>query len=169
MDKSLQAKKNLTDKRFYLWVTMSRVRYAIFRAREAELRPHDITPEQSGVLIVVRELNNQATPAEIARWLFRKPNTVSTILKTMERKGFIKRNKDAYVKNLIRVLLTDKGEQVYHRAQSRESVERIMSILSEEECDCLQACFDKLMAKARIELKIGDVRPIFPGIGLDTD
>lgn len=164
MDNSMASKLNkdtLLEMYFLLWVTMSRVRYGIFRLREAELKPHGISPEQSAVLIVIHGLNNQATPSEIARWLFRKPNTVSAILKVMEKKGFIIKSGDPYVKNLIRVSLTEKGEETLYQATKRKSVGKIMSALSEEECAHLQECFDKLMTKLRAELGIDD-RPIFP-------
>jgi len=153
---------------FNLWVTLSRARYAIFRLREAELKPYNISPEQSATLAVIRGLNNQATPAEIARWLFRKPNTVSAILKVMEKKGFIKKSKDPYAKNIIRVALTEKGERAHRDTFNREAVNRIMSVLTKEECDCFQVCLDKMMAKAGIELGIEE-RPTSIFLGVDCD
>ena len=153
---------------FNLWVTMSRVRYAIFRLREAELKPYHISPEQAATIAVIRGLNNEATPAELARWLFRKPNTVSAILKVMEKNGLIKKRKDPYAKNIVRVSLTEKGEQTHKATFHRESVNKIMSVLTKDECDCLQRCFDKIMAKAGIELGI-EQKPTYIFLGLDVD
>ena len=153
---------------FNLWVTLSRTRYAIFRLREAELKPYHVSPEQSATLAVIRGLNNQATPAEIARWLFRKPNTVSAILKVMERKGLIKKSKDPYAKNIVRVALTEKGEQAHRDTFNREAVKRIMSVLTKEECDFFQVCLDKMMAKAGIELGIEE-RPLSIFLGANCD
>jgi len=147
---------------------MSRTRYAMFRLREAELKPYHVSPEQSAALAVVRGLNNQATPAEIARWLFRKPNTVSAILKVMEKKGLIKKSRDPYAKNIIRVSLTEKGEKAYKDTFNRESVYRIMSVLTKEECECFQTCLDKMMAKAGTELGIEE-RPISIFFGVDYE
>jgi DNA-binding MarR family transcriptional regulator len=158
----------LSDIYFNLWVTMSRTRYAIFRLREVELKPYHVSPEQSAALAVIHGLNNQATPAEIARWLFRKPNTVSAMLKVMENKGLIKKSKDPYARNILRVSLTEKGEKAYQDTFNREAVYRIMSVLTQEECDCFQTCLDKMMAKAGTELGMEE-KPISIFLGVNQD
>jgi DNA-binding MarR family transcriptional regulator len=152
---------DLADVHFLLWVTMSRVRYGISRLRETELVPYGISPEQGAVLLVIKGLYNQATSAEIARWLYRRPNTVSVILKSMEKKGLIIRRNDLYAKNMKRIALTKYGEQILQKASERKSIRSVMSVLSEEDCNYLSRAFDKLAIKLIGELGI-DNRPVLP-------
>ncbi len=154
-------KHALEDRDFASWVYMSRTRDAIFRNRVKELQQHNLSARQSSVLIVLEELDNKATPAEVSKWVFREPHSVSDFLIRMERDGLIRRVKDLKRKNMIRVEITDKGREAVHNARKIESIHDIMAVLSEEEHQQLMAITQKLWDKALEELRINN-RPIFP-------
>ncbi len=86
-------KHALADQDFASWVFIARTRDAIFRNRVIELQKHDLSARQSSVLIVLEELDRKATPAEVSKWVFREPHSVSNFLKRMERDGLIKRSR----------------------------------------------------------------------------
>ncbi len=110
-NKVTMKKHALEDRDFASWVFMARTRDAIFRSRVKELQRHNLSVRQASVLIVLEELDNKATPAEVSKWVFREPHSVSDFLKRMERDGLIKRIKDLKRKNMIRIEITDKGRE----------------------------------------------------------
>lgn len=90
----------LPDKYFKTWMTIQRARHAIYLVREKELEPYGVSPEQASILHAVGVLGNNATPAEIARWIYRKPHTVSIIINRMLSRGLLKKSRDLPNKNL---------------------------------------------------------------------
>jgi DNA-binding MarR family transcriptional regulator len=154
-------KHALEDRDFASWVFIARTRDAIFRNRVKELQKHNLSVRQASVLIVLEELDKKATPAEVSKWVFREPHSVSDFLKRMERDGLIKRIKDLKRKNMIRIEITDKGREAVHNAKKIEPVHKIMAVLSNEEHRQLMAIMQKLWDKALEELRIEN-RPIFP-------
>lgn len=140
-----------------MWLLLTRTRYAIFRAREKELQRYGISPEIAGLLFVVQALGNKATPAAIARTILRQPHTVSAIVDRMERKGLVNKLKDLDRKNLVRIVLTEKGMSAYKQSSKRGPIHRIMGVLTPGERKNFKLYLEKLMGKARQE------------IGLDRD
>ena len=140
-----------------LWLLLTHARYAVFRAREKELLRYGVSPEQMGLLFVVQALGNRATPATIARHILRQPHTVSALVDRMARRGLVKKVKDLDRKNLVRVVMTEKGQKAYEFSTKRGPIHRIMNTLTTEEKLELKAYLKKLLTKARKE------------IGLDQD
>jgi len=112
-------------------------------------------------LFVIDAIGDKATPAEISRWLFRQSHTISGLLKRMERDGLIRMVKDLDRKNLVRVALTEKGQQALDQSRKREAIHYVMSTLSLEEQQQLSSSLDKLLSRALINLGIEGKLP-FP-------
>jgi MarR family transcriptional regulator, organic hydroperoxide resistance regulator len=140
-----------------LWLLLTHARYAVFRAREKELQRYGVSPEQVGVLFVVQALGNKATPAAIARHIIRQPHTVSALVDRMSRRGLVKKVKDLDRKNLVRVVMTEKGKKTYEISTKRGPIHRIMNSLTTEERKEFRNYLEKILSKARKE------------IGLDQD
>ena len=136
------------DEDYSLWVLLHQAKDTMFAAREAALRPYGITPMQAAILFIIQAIGSEATPAEIARWLLRRPNTISDILERMERQGLIGKTRDLDRKNMIRVTMTEKGRQAYDDSRKLESIHRILSCLSKEERQHLRSCLEKLRDEA---------------------
>ena len=136
------------DEDYMLWVLMNQAKDTICAARDEELRPYGISPMNAAVLFVIQAIGSEATPAEIARWLLRRPNTISDLLNRMERAGLIRKTNDLNRKNMIRIAITEKGLQAYHKSTKIESVHRIMSCLSKEERQHMRSCLEKLRDEA---------------------
>jgi len=75
----------------------------------------------------------------------------------MARRGLVKKVKDLDRKNLVRVVLTEKGQKTYELSTKRGPIHRIMSELSAKEKQEFKEYLVRLLAKARHE------------IGLDRD
>ena len=151
----------LRDRDYEIWVLLNQVRDVMFSAREKESQQFGISAMQAGVLFVVRSIGDKATPAEISRWLFRKPHSVSCILSRMEKEGLIRKSKDLERKNLVRIALTDRGEEAYRKSLARESIHRIFSKLTQEECQNLASLLKALRNSALREVGAKDNLP-FP-------
>jgi MarR family transcriptional regulator, organic hydroperoxide resistance regulator len=140
-----------------LWFLLTHARYAVFRAREKELQRYGVSPEQVSLLFVVQALGNKATPAALSRHILRQPHTVSALVDRMARRGLVKKVKDLDRKNLVRVVITEKGQKTYELSTKRGPIHRIMGSLTEDEKKQFRASLEKILAKARKE------------IGLDRD
>jgi MarR family transcriptional regulator, organic hydroperoxide resistance regulator len=140
-----------------LWLLLTHTRYAVFRAREKELQRYGVSPEQISLLFTVQALGNKATPAALSRHILRQPHTVSALVDRMARRGLVKKVKDLDRKNLVRVVLTEKGQKTYELSTKRGPIHRIMSELSPKEKGDFKNYLVRLLAKARRE------------IGLDRD
>jgi len=154
----VQAKRKVetdADQDFELWALLHQARDAIARARENELKQADISMIKAAVLFFVRNLDEPATPAKISRLLFREPHTISGLLDRMESQGLVRRARDLQRRNLVRIELTEKGEEFYRKSrEKRKIISRIMSALTKKERDELRSSLTKLRNRALKELGV---------------
>jgi DNA-binding MarR family transcriptional regulator len=137
-----------------LWALLCEAFEAIAKAREDELRPLGITRMQAAVLSILQKIEASATPAELARWLFREPHTVSALLDRMEKRRLVKVTKDPKRKHLLRVVITKKGKEVYHRSRELKVIHDTFSCLSPREHDDLRAYIERVRNRALEELRV---------------
>lgn len=145
-----------TDQGGDLWALLIQTRDAMFKARQKELDQYKISAAASIALSVIQSIGSRATPAEISRRLSREPHSTSGLLNRMEKKGLIKKVKDLDRKNMIRVVITDKGYEAYYQSMRQESIHMIISSLSEEECQQLRSLLRTVRNEA---LKVIGVEP----------
>jgi DNA-binding MarR family transcriptional regulator len=61
----------------------------------------------------------------------------------------VKRINDINKKNRVKVVLTDKGREIYKKASKIDSIRTVMSVLSEEECEQMKSFLNRLRNKAK--------------------
>jgi DNA-binding MarR family transcriptional regulator len=145
-------KDNLSKEQLWeLWWIILHTRNAMNKARRKETSQIGVEEEQAATLVVMRSIGEKATPAEIARWLAREPHSVSSLITRMEKNGLVKKIRNLDKKNLVRVIMTKKGEEKYDLIIKREIIYEIMSVLSEEQYNILISAMHQLWDKA-IEL-----------------
>ena len=135
-----------------LRVLLRQASEAIQTARNRELSRYGIKFRQGAILFyikVVSKSEGEATPGKIAKWMLRKPDTVSRILVRMEKEGLIIKSRR---KNETIVTLTEKGEQAYIQSTIRKTLREIMSCLSIEERQQLHLSLKKLRDNAASNL-----------------
>jgi MarR family transcriptional regulator, organic hydroperoxide resistance regulator len=120
--------------------------------RRNELAKDNITPMHSIVLIAIQDIGNQATPSELAQWLFREPHSVSQILDRMEKEKLVRRMRDPKNKSRVRIVLTKKGKEIYEKTDKGESIFKIFSVLSKKEQELMISGLHKLLERALQEL-----------------
>ena len=132
-----------------LWWILRQVNNVTLKAMENELRESGKVSYMHGtILYLVKAIETttgkQATPSEISRWLIREPHTISTLLIRMEKQGLLRKTKDLERKNIVRITLTDKGEEALRQAMKTDTIVNIMSYLSDKEQDSLRAHLETL-------------------------
>ncbi len=153
---------SLMDSDYLLYLLIYEAQYAMYRARRNELQEIGITPEESGVLFAIHFINtigSETTPGEISRRIFREPHSVSSLINRMENKGLVRKAKDMDKKTMVRVLVTEEGQQAYEQSTKRETIHSIMSLLSQEERQQLGLCLEKLLTEALRKLRMGHKLP----------
>ena len=140
------------DPVFNLWLLLLKLRRVMLRAREKELAPFGVTPEQAGVLYILENSGKAVVPIEISRLMLREPNTVSALLDRMESKGLLRRTRDLGRRNLVRVAITEKGKEAYLQSTNRDIIHNIMCALSEEQRQQLQSYLMTVLEKTLEEL-----------------
>ena len=77
----------------------------------------------------------------------------------MEKNRLVCKVGDSHNKNLVRIMLTEKGEQAYNGSLKRNSVDQIVSSLSEEDLKHLRSYLETLKKAARQRTGSGTAAP----------
>ena len=152
------------DQDYRLWVLLQQTSNILFEARETELREYGFTAMHAAALLVIKAIGDEAMPAEISRWMVRKPHSISGLLSRMEKTGLVKKARDLHKKNQVRVSITEKGEEAYSLATRRKGVQKVMSSLSAEQRKQLTSCLEILRTKGLKEMGIDPKKLPFPSI-----
>jgi len=140
-----------------LWATLDSTYYSVLRARDQELREDGIMFTQCAVLARIKIAGDKASPSEIARRMSREPHSISQIISRMENAGLVRRLPDSRRNNKRLIIeVTEKGDEIYHAAQQRESFNRIMSRLSPARRQRLLGLLREVRQSAQLELGITD-------------
>ncbi|MFC1945473.1 MarR family winged helix-turn-helix transcriptional regulator [Chloroflexota bacterium] len=144
----------ITGDEFYdLWVLLRRTGHVAVKIRDRELSPYGLSSVRAAAINIVRLFKGKASPAEISRELLREDHTISYLLNSLEKEGFVKKTKDLKRKNMVRVALTKKGRTAdKHTINNREHILKIMHVLSEEECRQMMMYLQRIRDKAIEEL-----------------
>ena len=95
---------------------------------------------------------NVAFNIQLGYWKAKPKNKICNVkmaaLNSSLKKKLINKSDDPKKKNVIRVILTEEGREVYNMTQNRRSLHRIFSVLSEEEYQYLKSGLYKLLSKS---------------------
>ena len=127
-----------------LWARMFLSTKLVERAREVELSRVHISLIQAMVLYALEISPEPLTPSKLARMLCREPHSMSALIDRMEKQGLVEKKHDLSPKNLVRVVVTAKGDEAFQRQRSVNAVTNITSRLTKEERETLGSCADKL-------------------------
>ena len=140
------------DQELELWVLLAQARMSMLKVRRKELRQLKISTSKGLVMTALQFIGDKATPAQISRWLFQEPHSISELLSTMESEGMIRKVRDLGRRDQLRVVLTEKGHEICHQELKIGSIRRMISALSAEERQLLRSCLLKLRKSAIKEL-----------------
>ena len=94
---------------------IKRAEQALIAAKDAALRPFDLTVPQYAALLLLAGQPG-LSGAELARRALVTPQTMSTVLANLERKGLVDRAVHPVHSRIVEVRLTDRGADLLRRA-----------------------------------------------------
>ncbi|MEQ4487228.1 MAG: MarR family transcriptional regulator [Dehalococcoides mccartyi] len=147
---------NFENKNIELFGIIMRTRNILYKLSKRNLHRLDISPEQSTILMVVKNSPTAPTPIQISRQLLREPHTIAINLKRMQSKELITLEQDSEWKNRIRVKLTEKGRQLCDESYAPEFFQEVFEDLNENETNQLKSILEKLLAANMKRLKTKD-------------
>ncbi len=150
------------DKDYTLLTSLLQVSDILFKIRERELLPQNLSAPAAEILFLVDAMGENVTPAKITRMMLREPHSVSGLLVRMEKHGFIKRVKNMERKNLIRITLTAKGEKALKQVMKLEGATDVIARLSAEQQKQLRTALSTLKEAGKKELHLGPRALLWP-------
>jgi DNA-binding MarR family transcriptional regulator len=135
------------------WVLLNQVAHAAYGATSKRLRPLGVTPEQARVLLILSRSSSPPTRTEISRIVMRKPHTITALLNGMQKAGLIRRIKDDKNNKLVRIVMTQKGSEVFKQVLQTQLAMRLTSSLSSEEFYQLSRILERLRDAVLRELE----------------
>ncbi len=133
---------------YELLLLLDKTQNQINRLRAREIKP--LTPIEALVLSTIRGIPGDVIPAKISRRVFRRPHSVAMLLRRMEKKGLVERARNLEKKNMVRITMTEKGQQVYRKSTREKSLHEAMAVLSEEDRQQIRSCLRKLYANCAV-------------------
>ena len=133
------------------WIRFAQARGVLGRLQERFFSETELTREEYRVLIVLTNVPDQRlTQNELARWLYRRPNTVSEQAVQMERRGLVKRERDPQDRRAVYVCPTERGRRLCQEVTevTHAMIREVMQDMRETEVSELVSLLDKLIQGA---------------------
>jgi DNA-binding MarR family transcriptional regulator len=129
----------------------------VLKIRQNELRRYGLTPEQSAALMNVKALGDKASIVELSRRLFRKSNSTTVLVKRLEKRGLIRKTRDKYRKNTIRLSLTIQGQKCLQKAMREDDFNQVINKFEDKKrrqlCLLLEQLRDHALGTLGIDLE----------------
>jgi len=135
------------DSCLYLRVLIDRTSHLFLTARQKELSPYSITPQQAYILFLLFNIGHKTSLVEMAMHSGREINTISAQMTNLEKDGLIKKTRVKPKSTLLCFELTDKGFDIYNKISKKEADKTIISVLSEKERQQAILMLKKIIAK----------------------
>ncbi len=99
------------------------------------VQPFDLTPSSGLVLGILADLGEPLPPNKIAERLIISRASVTSLLDSLERRGYVRRVPHSTDRRMLLIELTDAGRQVAHdfRSLVHQHQKAWMAVLSEQE------------------------------------
>ena len=130
-----------------LWVAITRTHYYLRKLREKELKKMGLSVAQSTVLAIIhraKEADFDATPAEISKQLLKAPSTTTELIDRMVDQGLVRKIQDLERRNMVRVEMTELGQQLYDKSVKVEYFSKMFAKLTPRRRHSLIAYLDIL-------------------------
>ena len=128
---------------------IGQARDLMIKARQKELKPYHITPQQGVILAFLYNLGHKATLSELSSHTGKGPNTISPQMTALERDGLVNKERAVPKSTLLSFDLTDKGREICQYTMKVKSVDAIMSVLGEDECKELISMLKMIIKRAK--------------------
>jgi MarR family 2-MHQ and catechol resistance regulon transcriptional repressor len=143
----MPAKFTFTSSMMKSWLLIHQTSRLLVKSENATLAKIGLTRPKQGVLLAMKNMPDPLTVTNIAHWIDRNPNGISTLVDRMEKDGLIRRVRDMPDRREVRLVLTQKGEESFKKGSKlfQKLFREIFSEFSEEELVTLST----IMTRAR--------------------
>jgi DNA-binding MarR family transcriptional regulator len=118
------------DKDYTLVKQIMQAAYIFEKVRARELLPLNLSVTAADILFLVKALGTHVTGAKIYSTLMIQQHALYVILKSMEKRGLLKRTPDKAQKTQILITLTARGENTLRQVMKLEGTTHVLSRLS---------------------------------------
>lgn len=132
--------------RFRNWVAVGRACQAVERALSQSLTPLGMKTAHLDMMMNIHR-HPGLSQQELANKLLVGRSNITMLLPQMEKRGLVRRETDKRDKRVLRLFLTDEGEDVLAKALDIHLalVERIMANTPVDECDIVGAAMNRVV------------------------
>lgn len=134
----------------------------IAKLRRLELAKYNVQPVQAYILFILQALGGEASPTELARYAYEHKSAISDILIRMEKQDLITKTKNLSGSGRVKVKLTEKGEEALRLSSERAFLKKVMSGLSAEKTEQLEACLELIRDNAISQLETQEKQIVPP-------
>jgi len=139
--------QDLLDLNFKMWILIGDLHHNMVLVRQKELDKYNISTRQLRILRLIEGLGPEARLSEIAKILQRKIDVVSRQAVMMEKDGLIKRIRDKPKSRLLRLELTEKGQELLNNIHRSKGMNEVLSVLTEKERQEIYSALNRVMTK----------------------
>ena len=139
--------QDLLDLNFKMWILIGDLHHKMVLVRQQELNEYNISTRQLRILRLIEGLGPEARLSEIAKIVQRKIDVVSRQTMTMEKDGLIKRIRDKPKSRLLRLALTEKGQELLDKIHRSKGMNEVLSVLTEKERQQIYSNLNRVMTK----------------------
>lgn len=142
-------------------VSIIRTSDIVNRFLDIELRKWGSSPPRFSVMNALVAHGGTMHPSDISKWIFRAKHSVTSMLKALERIGYVERNPNEMDGRSVNISITQKGWNATDTMVSitEDMSKKIMSCLDENETDSLLEILKKIRRHLLIELSAPRITP----------
>ena len=135
-------------------MSIVRTHDVINRFLEIELGKYGSNPSRFAVMNALLLHDGKMTPTEISKWIFRAKHTVTSMLKALEKIGYIERAGNDNDRRSVDIVLTERGWRSTDNMLpfAEEISKKMLFTLDEKEIDALLDILKKIRKHLLIQL-----------------
>jgi DNA-binding MarR family transcriptional regulator len=132
------------------WLLIHQTFDMVLRVEEKEFAKIGLTPQYNGVLMALKYKKNKVTIKDIANWVDKNSNTISTLIDRMQRDGLVEREINKRDRREVYVVLTDKGKEMTAKADEMgwKIIHDVLDGVPEEDLRQLNLQLDNIRCRA---------------------
>jgi DNA-binding MarR family transcriptional regulator len=136
------------------WLLIHQAYNMVLKVQEKEFARIGLTPQYNGVFMVLRYKKGKVTIKDIAAWLDKNSNSISTLIDRMQRDGYVKRVGNIRDRREVLVELTEKGKEISNKSDvlGWKIVEDVLSGMPEEDFLRLNILLEQVRSRAFAQL-----------------
>ena len=132
------------------WLLIHQTFDMILKVEEREFAKIGLTPQYNGVLMALKHKKGNVTIKDIANWVDKNSNTISTLIDRMQRDGLVERQENKRDRREVLVILTDKGRELTKKADALgwQIIDDVLGGVPEEDLRQLNTQLEDIRGRA---------------------